>query len=433
MAKTVKAQPLSWKNVKVPIGKLKPWVHNPREITQSQSERLDSSFEEFGQVDLFAIGPDFEVYNGHQRLGVQLAKYGPKYVAECRQSNRPLTEQERRRLTLLLHAGATGNFNWDALKAWDAEELKLGGFDAGMLKTLKHDVNSLGNFLQSSTVEKEISDPGGKELMDRADELQAKWNVKLGDLYICGDHRIVCGDSTDLSVIARLMDGAPAHLSFTDPPWNVNYGANMNKDNKQGYKVRKIENDNLGEKFGEFCDAFMAALSSSMLPGAPIYLKMSAQEWPVIDVAIRKAGFHWSSTIIWNKDRLVLSRKDYHTKYEPLWYGWKEGAGRLAVVEDRKQSDVWDFERPSSSEEHPTMTPVPLIKRCIDNSSRPTNIVVDIFLGSGSTLIACEGTGRVCRGVEKQPKYVAVCLERWSMQTGKTPQLEGSNGKKKRQ
>lgn len=431
MAKT-KTAPLVWKNVKVPLGKIKPWMHNPREITKEQADRLGESIDEFGQADVLLIGPGFDLYNGHQRYGVLLQKHGPKHVVDCRQSSRPLTELERKKLTILLHAGATGQWNWEAVRTWDAEQLLDWGINKTLLKSSKNDVNQLMAFLQESSTETEVDDPGGEELVDLADQLQEKWQVKPGDLWVCGDHRIICGDSTDPEVIARLMGGNLAHLSFTDPPWNVNYGANLNKGNAQGYKVRKIENDNLGDKFREFCDKFMASLSAGLLPGAPIYLKMSAQEWPVIDVAIRAAGFHWSSTIIWNKDRLVLSRKDYHTQYEPLWYGWKEGAGRLTPVEDRKQSDVWNIDRPSSSEEHPTMTPVPLVVRAIENSSRPTNIVLDIFLGSGTTLIACEGTGRVCRGVEKDKKYIAVSLERWSMQTGQTPVLEGTNGKRKK-
>lgn len=420
-----KKEPLVWKNVKVPLGKLKPWVRNPREITKAQADRLGESLEEFGQVDLFAIGPDFDVYNGHQRLGVLLGKHGPKYVVDCRQSNRALTEKERQKLTILLHATATGQWSWDALSGWNAADLGAWGLDRSTLKGWRSDVNALGNFLEANSGETEVNDPGGEELVDRADELLEKWKVKTGDVWLCGPHRIICGDSTVIEVVQRVLAGDLGHMSFFDPPWNVNYGANLNKD-----KVRKIENDNLGAGFPAFCDAFMATLSASMLPGAPIYCKMSAQEWPVIDLAIRKAGFHWSSTIIWNKDRLVLSRKDYHMKYEPLWYGWKDGAGRLAVVEDRKQSDVWDFARPSSSEEHPTMTPVPLVVRCIENSSRPSNIVIDTFLGSGTSLVAAEATGRVFRGVEKDPKYVAVSLERWSMQTGQTPVLEGKNGKK---
>jgi len=139
---------------------------------------------------------------------------------------------------------------------------------------------------------------------------------------------------------------------------------------------------------------------------------MSAQEWPTIDGALREAGLHWSSTIIWAKDRPVLSRKDYHTQYEPIWYGWKEGAPRLAKVENRSQSDLWQIPRPARSDEHPTMKPVQLVVRALLNSSHPRDVVFDPFLGSGTTAVAAEQTGRVSYALELEPKYVAVSLER---------------------
>lgn len=141
-------QPLAWKNVKVPLGKLKPWVRNPREITKTQADRLGESLDEFGQVDVFAIGPDFDVYNGHQRLGVLLGKFGPKYVVDCRQASRALNEKERQKLTILLHASATGQWNWDAVSSWDAADLGDWGIDKELLKGAKRDVNALTTFLQ---------------------------------------------------------------------------------------------------------------------------------------------------------------------------------------------------------------------------------------------------------------------------------------------
>ena len=227
-------KPITWKNVRVPLGKLAPWVHNPREITQEQAERLGGSMEEFGQVDVFAIGPKFDVYNGHQRLGVLLVKHGPKHVVDCRQSSRALTEKERQKLTVLLHATATGQWNWDALSAWEGMDLSEWGFNKSTLKGWKADVNALSNFLAAGTGEPEIDDPG-EDAVDRADELQEKWKVKKGDVWLLGDHRVMCGDSTNTDDVARLCAGVRGHLAFDDPPWNVNYGENLNKGNKQGY------------------------------------------------------------------------------------------------------------------------------------------------------------------------------------------------------
>jgi DNA modification methylase len=152
-----------------------------------------------------------------------------------------------------------------------------------------------------------------------------------------------------------------------------------------------------------------------------IYLVMSAQEWHVIQKTLLEAGFHWSSTIIWAKDRLVLSRKDYHTQYEPIWYGWRGDAPRLAVLDDRKQSDLWEIPRPSRSDEHPTMKPVELVERAILNSSRRGDLVFEPFAGSGPVMLACERTGRRSRNAELEPKFCSVILQRWLDATGQQP------------
>ena len=252
---------------------------------------------------------------------------------------------------------------------------------------------------------------------------EVEHRTKVGQLWKLGDHLLYCGDSTEEATFTRLMGDEKAHLIWTDPPWNVNYGA-VDEGNQQGYKVRTIMNDHMNEgQWDEFVGQFCTTLKDYSEPGAPIYLVMSAQEWPVIDRNLREVGFHWSSTVIWAKDRLVLSRKDYHTQYEPIWYGWNADAPRLAVVEDRKQSDLWEIERPSRSELHPTMKPIELVQKSIVNSSKPGNIVLDSFGGSGSTLIACEQTNRRCRMVELDPQYCDVILARWEKFTGKTAEL----------
>jgi DNA modification methylase len=256
--------------------------------------------------------------------------------------------------------------------------------------------------------------------LDRAEELLIKWKVQVGQLWRCGPHLILCGDSTQRADVERLMAGVLAQLIWSDPPWNVAYG----EHDHPSYGTRRMNNDNLGEKFRIFVDLFVTQMRSFCQSGAPIYLVMGAQEWPVIDTALRKVGFHWSSTIVWVKDQLVMSRKDYHTQYEPMWYGWDNRAPRIQEVPDRKQSDVWMIDRPKKSEEHPTMKPLELVERSIMNSSQPGAIVLDLFAGSGTTLIACEKLGRVCRTMDNDPKFVSVVLERWSEMTGQQPELE---------
>lgn len=261
-------------------------------------------------------------------------------------------------------------------------------------------------------------DPGAE--LDRADELQEKWGVEKDQIWQAGEHRILCGDCCDEAAVDRLLEGAKCQMCWTDPPWNVAYGQS---DMNPRWKLRAIANDNLGAEFPAFASQFCTIIAESVLPGAPIYMAMSAQEWPVIHAALASAGFHWSSTIIWVKDHAVLSRKDYHTRYEPLWYGWKDGAARLCQVTDRKQNDVWEIPRPTRSDEHPTMKPVELVARALENSSFRGDRVFEPFLGSGSTLVACEQTGRAGLGMDVDPRYVAVTLERLSGM-GLVPELD---------
>lgn len=257
-------------------------------------------------------------------------------------------------------------------------------------------------------------------------ELPEEPKAKLGDIYQLGNHRLMCGDSTVIDDVEKLMGDDKADMVFTDPPWNVNYG-DIKSDNPKGYKPRKILNDFMGtEQFKDFMLSAFECMNTVSKDGCITYVVMSAQEWGNMMLTLAQNNYHWSSTIIWNKDSLVLSRKDYHTKYEPIWYGWKEGV-RLHPLKDRKQSDVWDIPRPKKSELHPTMKPVELVARAIENSSSKGDIVLDLFGGSGTTLIAAEQTGRCARLNELDPKYVDVIIARWEKLTGKKAVL--LNGK----
>jgi DNA modification methylase len=247
--------------------------------------------------------------------------------------------------------------------------------------------------------------------VDKAtEEAEAEPLTKPGDIWILGKHRLMCGDSTDIGAVAKLMDGRKAHMIFTDPPWNVNYGGTEHPS----WKRRNIKNDNMSKAdFGEFLRTVFKSAASVCLPGAMLYCVMSAQEWANLHFALEESGVHWSSTIIWYKDSLVLSRKDYHTQFEPIFYGWLEGEKRLCPLQDRQQSDVWQFDRPKKSAEHPTMKPIALVGRAINNSSRAEDVVLDLFGGSGTTLLACEQTGRIAHLMELDPVYSDVIVKRW--------------------
>lgn len=264
----------------------------------------------------------------------------------------------------------------------------------------------------------------GKEVVeDEAPEPPEKAVTKSGDVWLLGKHRLVCGDSTDPATY-DFMSGETVDMVFTDPPWNVNYGA-VEKGNAQGYKPRKILNDSMStEKFKAFMLAAFARMRECCKPGAMIYVVMSAQEWGNLMLTLAENGFHWSSTIVWNKDSFVVGRKDYHAKYEPIWYGWDGRAPRLHPLKDRKQSDVWDIPRPKKSDEHPTMKPVALVHKALLNSTSKGDLVLDLFGGSGTTLIAAEQAERRCRMVELDPRYCDVIVRRWQSLTGEDAILE---------
>lgn len=168
------------------------------------------------------------------------------------------------------------------------------------------------------------------------------------------------------------------------------------------------------DEFHKFMNDVFSRMNENSKRGAPTYVVMSAQEWGNLMLSLKESGYHWSSTIIWAKDTLVLSRKDYHTQYEPIWYGWHEGESRLREVEDRKQSDLWQIPRPKRSDEHPTMKPVDLVVRAIQNSSLQSDNVLDLFGGSGTTILAAEKTKRTGFAMELDPHYCDVIRKRWA-------------------
>ena len=382
---------------KISISALKPYERNAKLHPKEQIEQIKKSIEKYGNNDPIAVwGKDNIIVEGHGRL-MALKELGVKEVEIIRLDH--LTDEERREYALV-HNKLTMNSDFDM----DILELELADLDFGYDFGFDYDFDL--DIKNSEIIE------------DEAPELPEEPTSKIGDVYQLGRHRLICGDSTDLSVIEVLMDGEQADMVFTDPPWNVNYG-DVSKNNPQGYKPRSILNDSMStEAFKDFMTQSFAAMSTASKAGAMTYVVMSSQEWGNLMLALYENGYHWSSTIIWNKDHMVLSRKDYHTKYEPIWYGWKEGASRIHPLKDRKQSDVWDFDRPVKSVEHPTMKPVALVAQAVVNSSNKDDLVLDLFGGSGTTLIACEQLDRTCYMSELDPKYIDVIIERWENFTG---------------
>lgn len=389
----------SWENRIVEYGvvdaeKLIAHPQNFRKHPRVQEEALAGSLNDLGWIAPVIVNRlSGRVVDGHLRAKLASEHASPLPVAYVE-----LSEEEEKEALLALDPIA-------AMAEVDRERLCL------LLAEVSSEEQGIKELLEHLAKENDLyhpraDDPGAD--LDHAEELQEKWKVRPGQIFEVGRHRLMCGDATEPETIRILLEGSPAQMCWTDPPWNVGYG----ESHHPSWRQRPIANDNLKGEFPAFAEGFCRVIADSLLPGAPLYLAMSAQEWPTINRALREAGFHWSSTIIWAKDRLVLSRKDYHTQYEPLWYGWKEGAPRLVPLADRSQSDLWQIPRPARSDEHPTMKPVELVLRALVNSSHPGDVVFDPFLGSGTTAVAAEQAGRHCYALEIEPKYVAVSLER---------------------
>lgn len=306
--------------------------------------------------------------------------------------------------------------------------------DKLQLKTIMQDIQVRDESLQAMLDELakkhglDLSKPGGEDPgpeLDRAGELQAKWGTADGQLWILGNHRILCGDATSDEVMNRLMGDFRAQLIWTDPPYGVNYGAKLKADNAQGYKVRTIQNDDMTpDALEAMIRQVLQNCSACSVPGGAVYVACPAGELlPYFLNAFRGSGFvfHWG--LVWMKDQIVLGRGDYHFQHENMLYGWKDD-GAHYFTDNRKQSSVFEYDRPKKSEEHPTMKPVELVEHMIQNSSQRGKIVLDPFMGSGTTIIACERVDRQGRGIEINPAYLAVTLERWSQMTGKSPELQ---------
>lgn len=253
----------------------------------------------------------------------------------------------------------------------------------------------------------------GKEVVeDEVPETPAEPITKPGDLWTLGKHRLLCGDSTNALDVQRVLDGQHPTMMFTDPPWNVAIG----KDSNPRHRQREgLVNDDLGADFSTFLHAWTAACLP-VLDG-DLYCVMGCGEWPAIDKSLRDAGMHWSATIVWVKDAFVLGRSKYHRRFEPIWYGWSSRK-QSSFIGGRDQDDVWEFKRPKVSEDHPTMKPVGLVARGVQNSSKPGDLVFDPFGGSGTTLLACQQLDRRAALIEIDPRFCDVIIKRWENATG---------------
>jgi len=389
----------------IEIERLKAAAYNPRKDLKPgdiEYDKLLRSVEEFGYVEPIIWNERTgNIVGGHQRFKV--LKYLGYERIDCVVLNIDSAREKALNVALNKIGGEFDNLKLSGL----LRDLIDDGFDSTLTGFDDDEQNQLfASLAREEGKIKEDDFDADKEAGQIVDPVS-----RPGDIWLLGKHHLLCGDSTDIGQVARLMDGTRVKLVFTDPPWNVDYGGATNPK----YKDRKILNDNMStDDFYKFLLAAFKAMSSVSEPGAMLYCVMSAQEWPTVHAALRDAGYHWSSTIIWYKDSFVLSRKDYMTQYEPIFYGWLSGTSALCHLADRKQSDVWEIARPKRSPDHPTTKPIALAARAIENSSRPGDPVLDLFGGSGTTLMAAEQTGRTAFLSELDPRYADCIAERYT-------------------
>ena len=395
---------ISWLADKIeqwPTDKLVPYARNARTHSDSQVAQIAASIAEFGFTNPILAGSDGVIVAGHGRLAAA-QKLGIATVPVVVLDH--LTPTQRRALVIADNRIAE-NAGWDeamlqvelADLQGDDFDLSLTGFDADALADLLAGEETTSD---GQTDEDSVPDAGTSI-------------TRPGDVWICGNHRVICGDSTDASTYDALMAGEIADMVFTDPPYNVDY-ANTAKDKMRGTD-RPILNDNLGAGFHDF---LLAALTPTLAHcRGGIYVAMSSSELDVLQSAFRTAGGKWSTFIIWAKHTFTLGHADYQRQFEPILYGWPAD-GTRHWCGARDQGDVWNIKKPHKNDLHPTMKPVELVERAVRNSSRPGDIVLDSFGGSGTTMIASEKSDRKARLIELDPKYVDVIVRRWQDYAG---------------
>jgi DNA modification methylase len=379
--------------------------YNPRKISEAELEKLKNSIKKFGYVELVIFNQKTNtIVGGHQRLKA-LKELGFTEV-ECVIGS--WTEAEEKELNIALNK-ISGEWDDDKLSA-----LLLDIKDTGDIEATGFDGDELNKLLLKAQ-------PDGEVEEDDFDAEAAAANIKEpttkpGDLYQLGRHRLLCGDSTKLADVERLMGGGKADLFLTDPPYNVDY---TGKTKEQ----LKIDNDKKSDSdFRQFLrDAFTAA-NAVMKAGAVFYIWHADSEGYNFRGACHDIGWTVRQCLVWQKNIMVMGRQDYHWKHEPCLYGWKDGASHL-WCSDRKQTTLLEFERPTKNKEHPTMKPVKLFDYQIQNNTKGEDVVLDLFGGSGTTLVACEQNGRNARLMELDPKYCDVIVQRWEKLTGQKAQL----------
>jgi len=379
-----------WTNERRRLGELVPWPINPRQIKKAEAERLNQSLDEFSQVETIAIGPENQVYNGHQRLNVWMQEHGPDFEVDVRVASRHLGEDERKKLTVFLHKGAAGEWDFDVLaNNFEVDDLLDWGFDEKELD------------LDMWASDEPPEDPGAQ--IDRAEELREKWGVESGQLWKLGEHRLICGDCTNAEVVERL-EVEPIASVIADPPYGINLDTDYSKikgtdksPNALGYEYKPVEGDDKPFDFIPFAE-----------------WNYKEQFWFGADYYARQLP-HNGSWFVWIK-RNEADAEMIGNDFELCWSKQKHKRRALRI-----RWVGWDATEHNEQRIHPTQKPIELMEWFMDKYLG--DIVLDPFLGSGTTLIACERLNRKCRAVEISPAYCAVAIQRWHDMTGEMPEL----------
>lgn len=376
----------------LPISVLKPAEYNPRKKLKPgdrEYKKIKDSIEEFGFADPLVVNADMTIIGGHQRLNVAIDL---GYIeVPCAVVDVDKTREKALNIALNKITG-----EWDEQLLADLlTDLKDADYDLDYTGFDAPEVDALFSNIYDKKVKEDDFD------VDK--ELKQPCFSQSGDLWLLGRHRVICGDSTGEEVYTRLMDGEKANLVLTDPPYNVDVEETAGK----------IMNDNMEDsEFHKFLLSAYRCMHSNLADDGSIYVWHADTEGINFRTAFKEAGFYLSGCCIWVKNALVLGRSPYQWRHEPCLFGWKQ-KGKHQWYADRKQTTVWEYDKPKSSPDHPTTKPIPLMAYPIKNSTMTNGIVLDPFLGSGSTLIACCETDRVCRGIELDPKFVDCIVKRY--------------------
>ena len=382
----------------IPLGKLVPYVNNARTHSPEQLAKLRSSLREFGFINPVIIDRDFNVIAGHGRIAA--AKEEGITEVPCVFVDY-LTEAQKKAYILADNRMAL-DAGWDEeLLRIEIESLQGADFDVSLTGFGEDEIADL--FAGDS--EKDVKDDD----FDLSAALEKAAFVERGDIWTVGRHRLMCGDATSAEDVAALMDGKKANLIVTDPPYNVAF--------KSGSGL-SIQNDSMkGDEFYTFLYNSFSCMVGHLESGGAAYVFHADTEGLNFRKAFVDAGFHLAGVCIWVKNSLVLGRSDYQWQHEPVLYGFLKN-GKHPWYSDRKQTTIWNYDKPKRNKNHPTSKPLDLLGYPISNSSQENAIVLDTFGGSGSTLMACEQTNRICHMMELDEKYASVILRRYVEDTG---------------